>query len=335
MRIYMASAALLTSVLAACAPASNDVAVPQPSSLLELRSAESHAAAGRFAADPDYPGLAGLCSDPSPPLDLARVTSRAYSIPDAIAPAQVFDNLYFVGNSFSSAWVVETDAGLILIDTLMHEAEVKRDIEGGLVTLGLDPAEIKYVVISHGHGDHTGGAAYLGAKYSPKFVMSKTDWEISQDSERGLQLPGWNDVPQPYLLVDGSTNLTLGSTVLDLVVTPGHTPGTLSSIFSVRDGATTYKAVLWGGTGFNFGPLTGQYRDYANSAEAMRQMVLSEGVDIFLSNHVARDQTDKRIEALRVRAKGAPHPFVTSPVRVSKAFEVFRECALSQLAKLN
>lgn len=335
MRAYLASAALLTCSIAACAPAPANVVAPRVAAPLELLSAETHAAAGLAAADPDYSGLASLCGDPSPRLDLARVTSRAYSIPDAVAPAKIFDNLYFVGNRFSSAWVVETDAGLILIDTLMHEAEVKRDIEGGLVTLGLDPADIKYVVVSHGHGDHTGGAAYIGLKYNPKFVMSRTDWEISQDSERGLQLPGWNDVPQPDLLVDGGAELVLGDIALNLVVTPGHTPGTLSTVIPVRDGESDYQAVLWGGTGFNFGPLTGQYRDYANSAEAMRQRVLDEGINVFLSNHVARDQTDKRIEALRERSEGGPHPFVTTSLRVSKAFEVFRECSLSQLAKLS
>ncbi len=49
----------------------------------------------------------------------------------------------------------------------MHEQEIRRDLEAGFATLGLDPADIRYVVISHGHGDHSGGAAYLGRTYAP------------------------------------------------------------------------------------------------------------------------------------------------------------------------
>lgn len=300
-----------------------------------LGTSQSHAAAGRAAANPDYPGLASLCGEPSAPLDLARVTARPYALPERLAPAKVFDNLYFIGNRFTSAWVVETSDGLILVDALMHEQEIHRDLEEGFAQLGLDPADIRYVVISHGHGDHSGGAAYLDRRYGPRFVMSRVDWEISQDPQRGLQLPGWNDVPTPALLVGDRAELTLGDTTVTLVQVPGHTPGTLATIIPLRDGAgAAHTAVIHGGTGFNFGPLPDQYRAYAQSAEAMRREVLARGIDVFLSNHVARDESDRRIAQLKRRAPGAPHPFVTSPPRVAKAFEVLRECALSQLARL-
>lgn len=301
---------------------------------LELRSADFHAEAGRAASDPDYPGLASLCGEPSATLDLARVTARPYSLPAPLTPARVFDNLYFIGNRFTAAWVVETSEGLILIDALMHEQEIRRDLEGGLASLGLDPADIRYVVISHGHGDHSGGAAYLGRTYAPDFVMSRIDWEISQDPARGLQLPGWNDVPQPAVLVDESAELVLGDTTLSLMLTPGHTPGTLSTVIPLRYGKARHTAVIHGGTGFNFGPLPDRYRQYAEASEAMRQQVLARGIDVFLSNHVARDQSDKRIAALQARNADDPHPFVTTPAGVARAYDVFRECALSQLARI-
>jgi metallo-beta-lactamase class B len=327
--------AVLACAIAGCAPAT-PVANPgaDQAARLVLRSPESHALAGRAAAEPDFQGLASLCGDPSPVLGLARVTARPYAIPEPIAPARVFDNLYFIGNRFTSAWVVKTSEGLILIDALMHEQEIRRDLEAGFATLGLDPADIRYVVISHGHGDHSGGAAYLGRTYAPQFVMSRIDWEISQDPARGLQLPGWNDVPRPALLVDERMDLVLGDTTLSLILTPGHTPGTLSTIIPLRDGMATHTAVIHGGTGFNFGPLPDQYRQYAESSEAMRQRVLERGIDVFLSNHAARDQSGKRIAALQVRRASDPHPFVMTPDRVSRAYDVLRECALSQLTKI-
>lgn len=323
------------SLLIACqtvAPAGEDALAT--TATVAFADAGTHEAAGLAVAEADYPGLRSLCGEPSRELNLERVQANTWRMPDAVPPARVFENLYFVGNSFSSAWVVQTSGGLILIDALMNGEEAARDIEGGLQALGLDPADIRYLIISHGHGDHSGGAAYLGEKYGPQVVMSRFDWEMSQDPERGIQLPGWNDVPEPSVLVEGEYELTLGNTTITLVETPGHTMGTVSTILAVQDGGSGHKAVIWGGTGFNFGPVLDQYRAYAQSAENMRQRVLDEGIEIFLSNHVARDATDLRIAALTERANGSAHPFVSDPQTVSRAFVVFRECALKQGAVL-
>jgi metallo-beta-lactamase class B len=74
-------------------------------------------------------------------------------------PAKVFDNVYFVGQSEYSAWAVTTSAGIILMDAIF-DYSVEDEVVNGLKTLGLDPAQIKYVVISHAHGDHVGGAGF-------------------------------------------------------------------------------------------------------------------------------------------------------------------------------
>jgi metallo-beta-lactamase class B len=69
----------------------------------------------------------------------------------------VFDNLYFVGQTEYSAWAITTSAGIILMDAIF-DYSVEDEVVGGLTALGLDPNQIKYVVISHAHGDHVGGA---------------------------------------------------------------------------------------------------------------------------------------------------------------------------------
>ena len=69
----------------------------------------------------------------------------------------MFDNLYFVGMSGYSAWAVNTSDGIILIDTLFGYA-VEDEIVAGLTKLGLDPARIKYAIVTHAHADHAGGA---------------------------------------------------------------------------------------------------------------------------------------------------------------------------------
>ena len=75
-------------------------------------------------------------------------------------PAKVFDNLYFVGGKVHSSWALTTSDGIILIDTIFPYNSEEL-IVGGLKKLGLDPSTIKYVIISHGHGDHNQGAKIL------------------------------------------------------------------------------------------------------------------------------------------------------------------------------
>lgn len=116
---------------------------------------------------------------------------------------------------------------------------------------------------------------------------------------------------------------------MEIVETPGHTPGTISLIFPAYDHGRAHKAVLWGGTGFNFGPLADRYRSYAQSAEAMKHEVLREKIDVFLSNHVKRDYADRKLDEM---AKGARvNPLVLTPARTAQAFETLGQCALHQL----
>ena len=79
-------------------------------------------------------------------------------------PAKVFDNLYFVGGKLHSAWALTTKEGIILIDTI-YPYNSEELIIGGMQKVGLDPKNIKYVLISHAHSDHIGGAEVLQTRY--------------------------------------------------------------------------------------------------------------------------------------------------------------------------
>ena len=65
-------------------------------------------------------------------------------------PAKVFDNLYFVGGKLHSSWALTTKDGIILIDTI-YPYNSEELIIGGMKKVGLDPKQIKYVIISHAH----------------------------------------------------------------------------------------------------------------------------------------------------------------------------------------
>ena len=90
-------------------------------------------------------------------------------------PAKVFDNLYFVGGKVHSSWALTTREGIILIDTI-YPYNSEELIIGGMQKVGLDPKNIKYVLISHAHTDHIGGAEMLQNRYGVRVVMGGPDW---------------------------------------------------------------------------------------------------------------------------------------------------------------
>ena len=158
-------------------------------------------------------------------------------------PVKVFDNLYFVGQTEYSAWAVTTSAGIILIDTIF-DYSVEDEVVGGLKKLGLDPAMIKYAIVSHGHFDHSGGAKYLQDHFGTRIILSAADWDLL---ERGSPTR-----PKRDLVATDGQKLTLGDTTLTLYLTPGHTLGTISTLIPVKDGGTPHLVAEWGGTGFNW-----------------------------------------------------------------------------------
>ena len=138
-----------------------------------------HMAAATKAAKADLLGPLGLCKTATP--DPAPAFMDNYNKMKAeppLAPMQVMDDLYFLGNYWTSAWAVKTSKGIVIIDALDNADEAQHYIEDGLKKLKLDPTDIKYVIVSHAHGDHYGGAQYLKDKFHAKIVMSDIDWKM-------------------------------------------------------------------------------------------------------------------------------------------------------------
>ena len=185
----------------------------------QVDSVEAHVAAARKAAGSEYRGLADrLCipPQPAPPTKTAAPT-RAPGPPPRntwyAKPAKVFDNLYFVGQTEYSAWAVVTSDGIIVIDPIF-DYSVEEEVVNGLRTLGFDPNGIKYVLISHAHGDHVGVASYLQDRFNAKVIMSEADWALLDSTTTS-----WRKPRRELVATDGQ-RLTLGDTTLTLHVTP-------------------------------------------------------------------------------------------------------------------
>lgn len=296
-------------------------------------SVDAHVARAREVAGSDLGYLTRLCQ-PQPaereaPSEKMEEYLRNLIAKPAPPAMQVFDNLYFVGADWVSAWLLKTSQGLILIDSLNNGDEAHRVIEGGMAKLGLDPHDIKYIVVTHAHGDHYGGASYLVGKYHPRVIASEADWNTMEGTlEFTSKL--WDAPPKRDIAVHEGQTLTLGDTTMTFFVTTGHTLGTLSPLFDVRSHGQVHHVLLWGGTSFNFGKDFSRLASYSANTERMGALARKLPVDVLLSNHSGWDGSIDKMKALRAGGAGAPNPFVTGPQAVVRSFEVMDQCAQAQ-----
>src|SRR5882762_6047863 len=222
-----------------------------------------------------------------------------------VAPFKVFDNLYYVGVGYVGSWLITTDQGLILIDTL--EGAYKDHPVEAIRTLGFDPQNIKYVILTHYHLDHTAGAARIQEAYGPRLAMGDADWDALTRAPN----PNNERLPRRDIAVKDGDTIRLGSTTVTLHVLGGHTPATLGVDFTVYDGGRPYRAFMFGGAAP--GPGHEAAEQFLASVRRIGQM--QDGVQVRVVTHAWMDpEFWERADRLASRNPGDPHPFVAPDV---------------------
>jgi metallo-beta-lactamase class B len=296
---------------------------------------DAHRRAAQRAAGLEYPGLLGrLCVVPpnkenSPPPPAPPATRRP--VPDRSSwyapPFKVFDNLYWVGTKIHSSWALKTRDGIILIDTLYNYAS-EPEIVDGLTKLGLDPATVKYVIVSHGHGDHDEGANLMQQRFHTHIIMGGPDWDAI---EKAHSMPG--GTPKRDMVATDGEKLTLGDTTVRIVLTPGHTLGTLSLLFQVKDQGKPLNVVYSGGTAFNNQFDADRFQMYIDSERKLARFAADSGVTVLLSNHSEFDDAYTKARLLASRRPGEPNPFEVGQESVARYFTTADECAQAALSE--
>ncbi|WP_278847051.1 MBL fold metallo-hydrolase [Brachyspira pilosicoli] len=231
-----------------------------------------------------------------------------------LKPTKVFDNVYCIGSVSVVTWVIETSDGLILIDSMWDDRDAKL-IEEGIKGFGLDPKDLKYIILSHGHGDHYGGANYLRNKYAAKVVLTKTDTDLMYNLNTGANSPR-----SPKTKVDIYSKdkdiIKLGDTSITILETPGHTAGCSSFIFPVKYKGKEYTAVLWGGTGLpKEKELVAKYKE---SAEYFKKEALSRNALVSLTAHLFADNGYANLEKVANLKEGEANPFIMTKAQMEK-----------------
>lgn len=214
-----------------------------------------------------------------------------------IEPFKIIGNVYFVGTYQASSHLIDTGDGLILLDTGYQNTAYL--VLESIWELGFDPRNIKYIIHSHWHWDHTEGTEYIANLSGAKTVIGEHDKDYV--IERGYFVPD-------ITVADGDT-LTLGNTTIRFMHTPGHTKGTVSFFFDTEDNGKTYRVGQFGGAGRN--TLVKSFPTYYDGCrdDYLRSLdrLMKEKVDVFIGNHCWNNQTEQKCEILK---QGKENPFI-------------------------
>lgn len=221
-------------------------------------------------------------------------------------PFKIKGNLYFVGCYAASSHLIKTEEGLILIDT-GYPQNLYMLIDS-IYKLGFSPYDIKYIIHSHGHYDHLGGTKALSELIkNAKTFIGKGDEEYASGKldltwakEVGYE---YHEAFTPDVIMSDGDIIKLGSTEIEIVSTPGHTPGTVSFFFEIEEDGKKYKVAMHGGVGTN--SMKKEFLQEYNLSFDCRQKfiegierVIDREVDIFIGNHTWNNDTKGKYERL-------------------------------------
>lgn len=175
----------------------------------------------------------------------ADEVSRSWNQP--VKPYRVIGNIYYVGASEVTSFLIVTPKGHILLDSGFFETVPQ--IKQNVAQLGFRLADIKILINSHAHYDHAGGLALLKQLTGAQLMASQPDAQLLAQGGKGdfhfgnrLSYP---PVAADRILRDGD-KIELGGVSMIAHLTPGHTKGCTTWTMKVNEGLKQYHVVFVG-----------------------------------------------------------------------------------------
>jgi hypothetical protein len=242
-----------------------------------------------------------------------------------VKPAQVFDGFYYIGQNAVSSWLIDTGEGLVIIDSLNNGDEAERILVPGIEAFGYNPADVKALLITHEHFDHYGGSQYMQQTYGIPIYASEIAWD-------GIESQRRDGPTRDRILEEGP--FQLGNLTVNLIATPGHSPGSMSMIFNVADHGKEMMAAINGGAGTatNVTWRAEQIRSNEKLAAAIEEY----NVTVLLANHPTQDRAIANLDILDARVcDGAcgPNPFVVGVDAYQRYLRTMSHCVALQSAR--
>lgn len=234
-----------------------------------------------------------------------------------IEPFKIADDLYYVGDRLVCVHLIRTEEGLILLDA--GYPCTKHLLLTSIIRLGFDPADVRWIILTHAHTDHFGAANEFRNLYGTKVALSAVD--TASMREKPFRAVGsFSKSPQHLPVIDRELEdgeiFEFGGKKIRCVLTPGHTLGTMSFFFDVTDNGKTYLAGQFGGAGINALKLPYMLH-YELPLDMPQRMVDSmdrikdEPVVVHLGNHPYNSHTLEKRER-QLQEGGNPFVDITS-----------------------
>jgi metallo-beta-lactamase class B len=263
----------------------------------------------------------------------AQVTPEWQSWNNPVQPARIIGNLYYIGASDVSAFLITTPKGHILIDGGFDETVPL--IQASMKQLGFKIEDVKILLNSHAHADHAGGLATLKQLTGAKLFASKADAELLVNGGKGdFQ---WGDklafkpVKVDRTFQDKET-VELGDVKLTARLTPGHTKGATTWTLKVKEGDKVFDVVIIssasvpGYTLINNSKYPKIIEDYAHTFQVLKSLPC----DVFLGPHGNFFGLLEKLE--RLKKDPNTNPFIDSK-GLSDYVETAEKNYLKQLEK--
>ena len=200
-------------------------------------------------------------------------------------PFKIVGNVYFVGTYQASAHLIDTGDGLILVDTgYANTADLVLD---SIEELGFDIRNVKYIINTHWHRDHTEATPRFSALSGAKTLIGHADFELAKQYFTA------------DILVDDGDKLELGNTSITFLHTPGHTPGTISFFFETEEDGKRFRVGSFGGAGLNtLVPERFEFEGCRDAYRASLHRLMQEPVDVFIGNHTWNNGTFEKAQKM-------------------------------------
>jgi metallo-beta-lactamase class B len=247
-------------------------------------------------------------------------------------PFRVIDNIYYVGSAGLSAWLIKTPKGLILLDVGVP-ANADR-VEKNIQTLGFNLKDVKILLNSHAHFDHSGGLAKLKVDTGAQMVASAGDKDAL---EEGVY-PGWEqnhalDFPPVKVdrVIGDGDKVTLGSVTLTARILPGHTAGATAYLMPVTEAGVRHEVIFFPSASVAANRLApnpqypGIVADYRKTFARLKTI----DADVYLAPHAEFFDLQSKRAAM---GPGKPNPFV-KPGEFQAAVATFEKDFDAALAK--
>lgn len=241
--------------------------------------------------------------------------------------AQIFDDLLIVSQQETACFVWKTSEGLVVFDGIWPDAAVYDAIIQAIEAAGWDPDTLCKFVITHGHTDHTGCGKWLVDGHKVTTYLSRVDDAFWRDNPIKPDRPDtWKDFDIDCYVGEGDT-IYCGDKAIQVISTPGHTPGCLSFFFPVHDRGKAHMAAILGGS-------TPPWTDPAGK-EVQRQSIdhfvaaaREWGADVLLSTHTAFDKGLERIAYSQARLSYMPNIYVLNREDFENFCDVYKRIIL-------